>query len=45
MAFSFWSTTNLQNVVKECQQIVKNNEATVQRFDGLVVSVSATTTL
>ena len=27
----------------QCQQIVKNTEATVQRFDGLVASVSAAT--
>lgn len=38
------TSTNLQKVVDECQRIVRNTESTVQRFDGLVTSVSAATT-
>lgn len=37
------TSNNLQNVVSQCQLIIKNTEATVQRFDGLVVGVSAAT--
>jgi ABC-type transporter Mla subunit MlaD len=37
------TSTNLQRVVGECDRIVRNTEATVQRFDGLVTSVSAAT--
>jgi hypothetical protein len=37
------TSNNLQNVVTQCQEIVTHTEATVQRFDGLVKSVSAAT--
>lgn len=37
------TSSNLQAVVNQCVRIVANTEATVQRFDGLVINVSAVT--
>jgi ABC-type transporter Mla subunit MlaD len=38
------TSTNLQRVLEECDRIVRNTDTTVQRFGGLVASVSAATT-